>query len=249
MPNIQPIFSRVADIQSSAVLTTAAADYNGQNVFNSIVFAADQTNGGYIQRLRFKALGTNVTTVCRIYINNGNGINAPSSNVPQTLTGTGSGTGGSLLTSNLVAKVASVDQWGVPSAFSTESANVAVSSSGGTGSVVWNWNASSNSNTYILIVGKTPGSEDRGFLITGANTYTQTAVPNTYIPTFGQINNTGIMNNLFYGEVNLPATTASTTSGSQDIDYPMNLALPPGYKVVVGLGSTVAAGWACVAIA
>jgi hypothetical protein len=246
--NIQPIFSRVGEIQGGAVLLAAANDYDGQNVNNQIAFTADPTNGGYVQRLRFKAFGTNVTTVCRIYINNGQGTNNVSSNVPQTLTGTGSSTGGNLLTSNLVARVASVDQWGVPSAFSTESANVSVSSASGTGSVTWNWNASSNSNTYILIVGPTPGSEEMGVKVVGANSYTMTSIPTTSIAAFGSANATQIFNNYFYGEVNLPATTSSATGATQDVDYPMNLALPPGYSIVVGLGTTVAAGWACIVI-
>jgi hypothetical protein len=33
-----------------------------------------------------------------------------------------------------------------------------------------------------------------------------------------------------------------------DIDYPMNIAMPPGYEVYVGIGTAVAAGWACVGI-
>ena len=37
---------------------------------NYLVFTAS-TNGGYVQRLRFRALGTNVATVARVFINNG----------------------------------------------------------------------------------------------------------------------------------------------------------------------------------
>lgn len=248
MPNIQPIFSRVSDIQGGAILITAAADYSGQNVFNTVVFTSDATNGGYVQRLRFKSLGTNVTTVARVYINNGSGVNAPSSNVPQNLTGAPSGSGGVLLTSNLVAKVASIDQWGVPSAFSSESANVAVT--GPTGSVAWNCNASSNSNTYVLIVGKTPGSEERSFTVVGANTYTQTGVPASanHVSSIATYSVAQLYNNYFYGEVSLPATTASASAPTQDIDYPLNLALPPGYTILVGLGTTVATGWSVIAL-
>lgn len=52
-------------------------------------------------------------------------------------------------------------------------------------------------------------------------------------------------NNFFYGEQSLPATTASATSATQDIDYAMALALPPGFRVYWGLGTAVAAGWCC----
>ena len=50
-------------------------------------------------------------------------------------------------------------------------------------------------------------------------------------------------NNSFYGELTLPATTGVSTSGTVDIDYSMNMALPAGYQVYVGLGASVAAGW------
>jgi hypothetical protein len=249
MPNIQPIFSRVADIQGAALLT-AAADYNGQNVFNSSIWQSDGTNGGYCQKLRFKSIGGNAATVARIYINNGSGIANASSNVPQSLGGTPSGTGGNLLTSNLVAKVCSLDQFGVPSAWSAESGNVAISSATGIGSVVWNWNASSNANSYIITFGKTPGAEERAYLVVGANTFTQTNVTATTLAGLGYNanNNTQIFNNFLWGELSLPATTGTQTAGTYDIDYPINLALPPGYRIIAGLGTTVANGWQVIAI-
>ena len=49
--------------------------------------------------------------------------------------------------------------------------------------------------------------------------------------------------------VNTSATTATNTAATIDVDYPMNLALPPGYRIVIGLGTTVAAGWQVQAIA
>lgn len=55
-------------------------------------------------------------------------------------------------------------------------------------------------------------------------------------------------NNAFYGEVSLPATTASAVAATIDIDYPMEFALPAGFRIYFGLGTAVAAGWACVAI-
>jgi hypothetical protein len=55
-------------------------------------------------------------------------------------------------------------------------------------------------------------------------------------------------NNSFYGEVTLPATTASAVAATIEVDYPMNFAINPGFTVIVGLGTTVAAGWVCTAI-
>ena len=134
--NPNPIFSRVGNVGGigSTTLTTAAADYTGISANNSLIFTADATNGGFVQRIRLKALGTNAVTVARVYINNG------STNATAT-------------------------------------------------------------------------------------------------------------NNVFYGEVSLPATTAITTAATVDVDYPMNFALPPGYKLYVGLGATVVAGWVASVIA
>ena len=58
-------------------------------------------------------------------------------------------------------------------------------------------------------------------------------------------------NNTFYGEISLPATTASTTSATVDVDYPMNFALPPGYRIVIGISAatTLASGWVPTVIA
>lgn len=60
--------------------------------------------------------------------------------------------------------------------------------------------------------------------------------------------NTTASNNSFYGEVPLPATTAIATTGTIDLDYPMGFGIPAGFKIYVGLGTTVAAGWVCVAV-
>lgn len=61
--------------------------------------------------------------------------------------------------------------------------------------------------------------------------------------------NTTAANNVFYGQQSLPATTASNTAATVEIDYPMELALPPGFRIYVGVGTTVAAGWVVTAVA
>lgn len=66
----------------------------------------------------------------------------------------------------------------------------------------------------------------------------------------GSTNSTA-SNNTFYGEISLPATTASTTSATVDVDYPMNFALPPGYRIVIGISAatTLTSGWVPTVIA
>lgn len=56
-------------------------------------------------------------------------------------------------------------------------------------------------------------------------------------------------NNSFIGEISLPATAASTTAATIDIDYPLEFALPAGWRIYVGLGAAVAAGWVVTCIA
>lgn len=134
--NNAPIFSRVGSISGGGPVLTAMTGnaYDGTATQVVLVFTADATNGGYVQRLRMKAAGTNIATVARVFLNNGS---AP----------------------------------------------------------------------------------------------------------------TSAANNDFYGEVSLPAITATATAATVDIDYPMNIALPPGWRIYVGVGTTVASGWFVTAIA
>lgn len=55
--------------------------------------------------------------------------------------------------------------------------------------------------------------------------------------------NTTAANNVFYGEISLPATTAIATAATVEIDYPLNFALPAGFRIYIGLGTAVSAGW------
>jgi len=75
--NKTPVYSIGGDnsVDSSTTMastfTTAAADYTGATAtHNKLVFTAG-ANGSYVQRLRFKAIGTNTASVARIFINNG----------------------------------------------------------------------------------------------------------------------------------------------------------------------------------
>ena len=138
--NTQPIFSKIGDVSSNGTtgmaptITTATGDYTGVSANHKLVFTADATNGGFIQRLRFKCLGSATQSVARIYINNGT-------------------------------------------------------------------------------------------------------------------DNTTATNNSWYGEISLPAVSAINTTSIIDLDYPMNIAIPAGFKIFVGLGTTVTLGWVVIPIA
>jgi hypothetical protein len=236
--NNDPIYSRRGSITRTALLKTAAADYTGISPYNKEVFAADATNGSFLQRLRFKAAGTNVATVARIYLNDGDqaenfgaAIGAP--------TGTPSGTGGTVWAGTYYGMIIAVDAAGRLTPVGTISTGVAVT--GTTGSIAWSWTAPSNVNvvSYRIYVGVTNATEALTRYFTSAtNSYSQTTMY-----TNGTFDDSGVGNSKLYGELSLPATTAIATAATSDIDYPMNIALPPGWEVYVGLGTTVAAGW------
>lgn len=49
-------------------------------------------------------------------------------------------------------------------------------------------------------------------------------------------------NSALIGELGLPSTTASASSPQADFDYGLNMALPPGYKIYITVGSTLVGG-------
>ena len=79
--NTQPIFSSLGDVQwGSVTATTANTAKDGTGTVLN-VFTADATNGGFVQRIRFRPAGTNIATVARVFINNGSANSTPSNNI------------------------------------------------------------------------------------------------------------------------------------------------------------------------
>jgi hypothetical protein len=79
--NTAPIFSSLGDIEWGATaITTANTAKNGTGTILN-VFTADATNGGFVQRIRFRSAGTNIATVARVFINNGSDNATPGNNV------------------------------------------------------------------------------------------------------------------------------------------------------------------------
>lgn len=50
-------------------------------------------------------------------------------------------------------------------------------------------------------------------------------------------------NNILFDEITLPATTLSEVAALAMYEVPLNIALPPGYKINVTIGTTVSAGY------
>ena len=71
--NTVPIVSKAPDIQWNDAQPVLAANTTKDLTSGTIyrVFLADATNGGFVQRIRFRPLGTNQVTVGRVWINNG----------------------------------------------------------------------------------------------------------------------------------------------------------------------------------
>ena len=79
--NTSPIFTLTPDIQWAISATTAntTKDLSSGTIFQ--VFSAG-TNGSYVQRIRFRPLGTNsAASVGRVWINNGSTTNTAANNV------------------------------------------------------------------------------------------------------------------------------------------------------------------------
>ena len=82
MANNQPIFTSVGDVQWTTPAMTVAnttTDLTSGTIY--LAFSADSTNGGYVQRIRFRTLGNNTNaTVARVWINNGGATGTASNN-------------------------------------------------------------------------------------------------------------------------------------------------------------------------
>lgn len=79
--NTAPIYSKLADIQWSTVTVMSAnttTDLTSGTIYP--VFSASTTDGGYVQRIRFRPLGTNVATVARVWLNNGSDTTVAANN-------------------------------------------------------------------------------------------------------------------------------------------------------------------------
>ena len=80
-PNPTPIMSRVGDIQwGTTTVATANTAKDGTGTVLT-AFTADATNGGFVQRIRFRAAGTNIATVARVFINNGSTNTTAANNI------------------------------------------------------------------------------------------------------------------------------------------------------------------------
>jgi len=79
--NTAPVFSLTGNIGWGTTALTAANTAKDGTGTTLTVCTADATNGSFVQRIRFRAAGTNVATVARVFINNGSSSATPGNNI------------------------------------------------------------------------------------------------------------------------------------------------------------------------
>lgn len=87
--NTVPIYSKQGNIAWSTLITAATTQRDGTGTVSTIFTAS--TNGSRVDRIRARAAGTNVVTVLRVWINNGQTSTSAANNVlytEKTLTAT-----------------------------------------------------------------------------------------------------------------------------------------------------------------
>lgn len=144
-PNTLPVFSKYGVISWCAPILSAAADYTCNSPNNAVIFDAGN-QGGFVASIRAKALGTNVASVARFYINNGLSPQQIITGTTGAPTGTASASGGTIHTCSMYAKIVPIGEGGDVGAIGTESSAVAVT--GPTGSILWAWTRLA-SNTIV----------------------------------------------------------------------------------------------------
>lgn len=77
--NINPIYPGGPQIEWTPAFVTAANTAKDGTGTVDTVFTADATYGSYLKEIKFRAVGTNIQTVARIFLNNGD-KNATASN-------------------------------------------------------------------------------------------------------------------------------------------------------------------------
>lgn len=223
------------------------------------VLTSDADFGTFAYRLRLVSAGTNVASVCRVFLNNGLSSATPENNIliaeaelpATTITEIDdlppiviplniqvpkgwkiNLTIGTTVAAGWYASVLAK----INPAFASPSATfgtiaTANTAKDGTGTVVTMFTATNANQGY---------PNKLRFCPLGTNVAT---VARIFINN-GQTNATAT-NNSLYKEITLPATTLTETAAQteQEIDFD-NLQLPAGYKLNVTLGTTVAAGFA-----
>ena len=82
--NTAPIYSKGGNVDWAITVLTANTTTDLTAGTSYLVWTADATNGGRLEKLRVRALGTNVATVIRVWLNNGGATGTAANNTLYT---------------------------------------------------------------------------------------------------------------------------------------------------------------------
>lgn len=78
--NNHPIYSGQGHVDwLGSLLTTASTAKDGTGA--SLIYTSDAANGSYVREMRFRAAGSNVATVARVWVNNGSTPGTAANNI------------------------------------------------------------------------------------------------------------------------------------------------------------------------
>lgn len=76
-----PIYTRTPDVQWIGAVSAANTTKDLTSGTTYLVWTADTAEGGRLEKLKIRPLGTNVATVIRVWINNGGATGTASNNI------------------------------------------------------------------------------------------------------------------------------------------------------------------------
>lgn len=106
----------------------------------------------------------------------------------------------------------------------------------------------SGTTSYTAFSSSISGSFVQRIRFKASGSTTQATVARIYINNGGGTGSAG--NNFLFDDITLPATTTSATAGSTTFEIPLNIALPPSYRILITLGTAQTnAGWIATTVA
>jgi hypothetical protein len=223
------------------------------------ILTSDSDFGTYAYKLRLQAVGTNVASVCRVFLNNGSSSGTAANNILIAEVGLPATTAAA---DDDIATIVLPLNLQVPKGWSINISLGTTVAAGYYASIIAKNNAAYDKPdaTFGTITTANTAKDGTGTVVT---MFTATAANQGYpcklrfcplgtnVATVARVfinngsTNATPTNNSLYQEITLPATTLSETAeqAEQEIDF-ASLILPEGYKLNVTIGTTVAAGFA-----
>ena len=78
--NVDPIFPHIPNVSWTDAILTANTTKDGASGTVTLAFTANATNGSFVEAITGQALGTNVASLARVFLNNGAATTTASNN-------------------------------------------------------------------------------------------------------------------------------------------------------------------------